>query len=191
MCSMPSRPKDNSDLNGNAKDTVRFFRPGLLGLKKVHFQTFANIHKNLFNWCSHALAFHLELSQLTYWVFCDSFKLSFYLWQIDGNGMCSHVRLFWAFGRFWSFAPMSHCVRDETVTWHRTRPLDGSCTLAVVLLPLVPWSPCLENKYQNQNTHPHEHRGEQNELSFFLCWWSPSYLWGGKPTLRLTSRWVD
>ena len=99
MCSMPSRPKDNSDLNGNAKDTVRSFRPGLLGLKKVHFQTFANIHKNLFNWCSHALAFHLELSQLTYWVFCDSFKLSFYLWQIDGNGMCSHVRLFWAFGR--------------------------------------------------------------------------------------------
>ena len=137
MCSMPSRPKDNSDLNGNAKDIVRSFRPGLLGLKKVHFQTFTNIHKNLFNWCSNALAFHLELSQLTYWVSCDSFKLSLYLWQIDGNGMCSHVRLFWAFGRFWSFAAMSHRVRDETVTWHRTRPLDGSCTLAVVLLPLL------------------------------------------------------
>ena len=75
--------------------------------------------------------------------------------------MCSHVRLFWAFGRFWSFAAMSQSVRDETVTWHRTRPLDGSCALAVVLLPLVLWSPRRTSMYQNQIFHPRQHRKEK------------------------------
>ena len=41
--------------------TVCSFRPGLSVLKR----------------CSNVLAFHLELSQLTHWVSCDSFRLSF------------------------------------------------------------------------------------------------------------------
>ena len=124
MCSMPSRPKDNSDLNGNAKDSV-FLSTWFVGLKNTfHFQTFANI--DLFNWCSNVLAFRLELSQLAYWVSCDYF--------ICGKqvGMTC-IRMFVFFGHWDAFGHLHQCLSVS-----ETKQLPG--TALVLLMDRAPWS---------------------------------------------------
>ena len=128
MCSMPSRPKNNSDLNGNAKDSV-FLPTWFVGLKNtLDFQAFANIHKNLLNWCCNALAFHLELSQLTHWVSCDSFRLLFFGKQM---GMaCIPMSFF--FGHSDGFGHLHQCLSVS-----ETKQLPG--TALVLLMDRAPW----------------------------------------------------
>ena len=84
-----------------------FLPTWFVGLKNtLDFQAFANIHKNLLNWCCNALAFHLELSQLTHWVSCDSFRLLFFGKQMEMA--CIPTSVF--FGHSDGFGHLQQCL---------------------------------------------------------------------------------